>query len=143
MHLAISARRSLSPRLNVWLNSGKILRNIDGKKAPAGLDLKSVIRSIVMNDYSSLRKFAWNSLLVGAMHFQDSYNYDIERVKRCGIHQVTPDGRLIPFCAYNGGPTYRTEIERRFGIPLKDFKEGASAGEAETAEKRGAGRCAK
>ncbi|MDD5502648.1 MAG: radical SAM protein, partial [Candidatus Thermoplasmatota archaeon] len=111
MHLAISARKSFSPRLNVWLNSGKILRNIDGKKAPAGLDLKSVIRSIVMNDYSSLRKFAWNSLLIGAMHFQDSYNYDIERVKRCGIHQITPDGRLIPFCAYNGGPTYRKEVE--------------------------------
>ena len=42
----------------------------------------------------------------------DRYNYDIERVKRCCIHYTTPDGRLIPFCAYNGGPTFREQVEK-------------------------------
>ncbi len=136
MQLAARIRGSRFARMRLLLNSGKVLRHIDQKKGPAGLDVKAMIRSVLFNDYQALIKFSWNSLLVGVMHFQDSYNYDIERVKRCGIHQVTPDGRLIPFCAYNGGPTYRTEIERRFGIPLKDFKEANSAGEVGTAEKR-------
>jgi uncharacterized radical SAM superfamily Fe-S cluster-containing enzyme len=55
------------------------------------------------------------------MHFQDSYNYDIERVKRCCIHYVVPDGRIIPFCAYNSGPTYRTQIESKFSTPVKEW----------------------
>ncbi len=119
MQLAAGIRGSRFARMHLLLNSGKVLRHIDQKKAPAGLDIKAMVRSVMLNDYQSLRKFAWNSLLVGAMHFQDSYNYDIERVKRCGIHQVTPDGRLIPFCAYNGGPTYRKEVEKRFSVTLK------------------------
>jgi uncharacterized radical SAM superfamily Fe-S cluster-containing enzyme len=27
--------------------------------------------------------FTYRTLLVAGMHFQDAYNYDIERVKRC------------------------------------------------------------
>jgi hypothetical protein len=57
------------------------------------------------------------------MHFQDSYNYDIERVRRCGVHYVTPDLRIIPFCAYNSGPEYRKEVEAKFSIPLAEWKE--------------------
>jgi uncharacterized radical SAM superfamily Fe-S cluster-containing enzyme len=44
------------------------------------------------------------------------------QVKRCAIHYTTPDGRIIPFCAYNGGPTYRTEIEKKFSVPLAEWR---------------------
>lgn len=37
---------------------------------------------------------------VSGMIFQDAYNFDIERVKRCYICEVESDG-MIPFCAYN------------------------------------------
>jgi uncharacterized radical SAM superfamily Fe-S cluster-containing enzyme len=55
------------------------------------------------------------------MHFMDPYNFDLERVERCCIHYVDPDGRIIPFCAYNSGPTYRTEIESKFSVPVKEW----------------------
>jgi hypothetical protein len=35
------------------------------------------------------------------MAFQDAWNLDLERVKDCCIHVVSPKGRLIPFCLYN------------------------------------------
>lgn len=49
---------------------------------------------------------------VSAMAFQDAWTLDLERLKGCCIHCVAPDGRLIPFCAYNltardGTPLYR------------------------------------
>ena len=69
-----------------------------------------------------LSKFSWNMMLISGMHFQDDYNYDIERVKRCVIHYVVPDGRIIPFCAYNGGPNYRTEVEKKFSIPIEEWR---------------------
>ncbi len=42
-----------------------------------------------------------HALAVSAMAFQDCWTLDLERLKGCCIHEVSPDGRLIPFCAYN------------------------------------------
>jgi uncharacterized radical SAM superfamily Fe-S cluster-containing enzyme len=66
--------------------------------------------------------YNWNMLLVGGMHFQDSYNYNVDRVKRCAIHYAAPNGRLYPFCTYNSGPVFREKIERQFSIPLEEWR---------------------
>jgi uncharacterized radical SAM superfamily Fe-S cluster-containing enzyme len=47
--------------------------------------------------------FTWvqaHSLTISTMPFQDVWNIDLERLKGCCIHVVTPDRRLVPFCAY-------------------------------------------
>ena len=49
---------------------------------------------------------------ISAMAFQDAWTLDLERLKGCCIHVMSPDGLLIPFCAYNitaadGTPLYR------------------------------------
>ena len=38
---------------------------------------------------------------ISGMAFQDAWNLDLERLRECYIHSISPDGRLIPFCAYN------------------------------------------
>jgi 7,8-dihydro-6-hydroxymethylpterin dimethyltransferase len=38
---------------------------------------------------------------ISGMAFQDVWNLDLERLQGCCIHTLAPDGRLIPFCAYN------------------------------------------
>jgi len=38
---------------------------------------------------------------IGYHGMMDAYNIDLERVRRCCIHRLTPDGLLIPFCLYN------------------------------------------
>lgn len=94
------------------------------ENVPEGLDIVGLLRPLFSSgDKKALSKFTWNALMVGGMHFQDAYNYDIERVKRCCIHYVVPDGRIIPFCAYNSGPTYRTEVEAMFSLPVKTWLE--------------------
>ncbi len=83
---------------------------------------KEKLKKILMDqDYAELGEFHRGALFVGTMHFMDVYNYDVERVRRCVIHYATPDPvrRIVPFCAYNSGPTYREEIERRYSIPLE------------------------
>ena len=40
-------------------------------------------------------------LAVSGMVFQDAWTLDLERLQQCYIHVVSPDNRLIPFCAYN------------------------------------------
>ncbi len=42
-----------------------------------------------------------HTFCISGMAFQDAWNLDLERLRDCCIHTVSPDGRLIPFCAYN------------------------------------------
>ncbi len=38
---------------------------------------------------------------VGYHGMMDAYSFDCERARRCCVHELTWDGRLIPFCLYN------------------------------------------
>jgi len=76
-----------------------------------------IAQALISQNFDALREFHWNALFIGTMHFMDNYNYDTERVSRCCIHYATPDGRIIPFCAYNSGPVYREQVWRKFALP--------------------------
>jgi uncharacterized radical SAM superfamily Fe-S cluster-containing enzyme len=67
--------------------------------------------------YEALGRLMRNVIMIGAMHFMDPYNFDLERVQRCGIHYAVPDGRIIPFCTMNS--LHREKIERQFARPLR------------------------
>jgi uncharacterized radical SAM superfamily Fe-S cluster-containing enzyme len=41
------------------------------------------------------------SFCISGMAFQDAWNLDLERLRECFIHVAGPDGRVVPFCAYN------------------------------------------
>jgi hypothetical protein len=82
---------------------------------------KYVLKVLTTGDYNSLGDFARSALMVSSMHFMDPYNFDLERVQRCGIHYAVPDGRIIPFCTMNS--IHRIEVEKKLGIPIKEWKE--------------------
>jgi hypothetical protein len=60
-------------------------------------------------------------IMVGSMHFMDPYNFDLERVERCGIHYAIPDGRIVPFCSMNS--FHREKIEKKFAISMEEWQE--------------------
>lgn len=55
----------------------------------------------IMDIDEFLRYYRQNTFTVTGMAFQDVTNLDAERVKRCRVQVLSPDNRLIPFCAYN------------------------------------------
>jgi hypothetical protein len=57
-------------------------------------------------------------LLMASMHFQDVYNYQIDRVNRCIVHYTAADGRIYPFCSYNSGPCHRNKVEKQFAVRI-------------------------
>jgi hypothetical protein len=96
------------------------------EKAPEGLNFNKFLQTLQgMTDKSygrgenEVKGFTYRTLMLAGMHFMDSYNYDVERVKRCVIHYAAPNGKIYPFCAYNSGPVYRERIEREFSIPFE------------------------
>jgi hypothetical protein len=90
---------------------------VDKEKAPSSFDTVSHLTNILRNGTrESTAEFHRKALFIGVMHFQDAYNFDLERVKRCGIHYVTPDMRIIPFCSYN--TIHRESVESVFSVPF-------------------------
>jgi len=98
---------------------------IDKKKQPAGLDLAKMFGNILMKrTFGSIGSFHVKGLFLGMMHFQDKYNEDLERLQRCDIHYVTPDLRIVPFCAFNVIPEwYRDRIQKKFSISVEEWEE--------------------
>ena len=98
---------------------------IDRSKQPKGLALsKLLFNALVKNDYSSLGAFHHKSMFLGMMHFMDKYNHDEERLRRCDIHYMSPDLRIIPFCAFNVIPEwYRDAIQPKYGIPIAEWEQ--------------------
>lgn len=43
--------------------------------------------------------------------FMDAHTFDLKRLMKCCIHELLPDGRAIPFCAYNN-LEYREKVKK-------------------------------
>lgn len=113
------------------LSTVKLLWNIKKyvKKTPRDFDMaRALMQAFRKKSYDPFLAFHKSSLFIGMMHFQDPYNYDLERVMRCDIHYATPDGRIIPFCAFNVLPElYRDAIHDRFSIPPEEWEKKTGA----------------
>ena len=88
------------------------------RRVDLGMFRRYLLPVLTKGDYDSLGKLHHNMIMIGAMHFQDPYNFDLERVRRCVIHYATPDGRMIPFCTMN--TIHRRAIEKKFARPLDE-----------------------
>ena len=103
----------------------KLKSYVDTKKQPAGLDLAKMFGSILMKrSFEAVGSWHVKGLFLGMMHFQDKYNEDLERLQRCDIHYVTPDLRIVPFCAFNVIPEwYRDRIQKKYSITVEEWEE--------------------
>jgi 7,8-dihydro-6-hydroxymethylpterin dimethyltransferase len=55
-------------------------------------------------DTSSFDRFLADkriSLSISGMAFQDAWNLDLERLRECFLHVLSPEQKLVPLCAYN------------------------------------------
>ncbi len=98
---------------------------VDYEKAPKDFKLKDMVyNAFTEGDYHGLKAFHYKSMFIGFMHFMDPYTYDVDRVERCDIHYAMPDGRVVPFCAFNVIPElYRDATQRKYSIPAKLYEE--------------------
>jgi uncharacterized radical SAM superfamily Fe-S cluster-containing enzyme len=88
-------------------------RYIDTAKAPKSVDVKTLFINVLRDGTGdAIKEFHSHTLFIGAMHFMDLYNMDLERIQRCGVHYTLPDGRIIPFCTYN--TIHRVNVEKMF-----------------------------
>lgn len=105
-------------------------RYFDESKAPEGLTFIKFLQTLDGLTNKEMGRgerdgiYTFKTLMVGGMHFMDSYNYQVERVRRCIVHYSAPNGLIYPFCTYNSGPTYRDKVECRYSVSLDDWRKG-------------------
>lgn len=119
--LASSSDRWIGKSLGKIKRLGSLIsalpKYIDLAKAPKSVNVKQLFINVLRDGTGdAIKEFHRHTLLIGAMHFMDLYNMDLERIERCGVHYATPDGGIIPFCAYN--TIHRVEVEKKFSTPL-------------------------
>jgi uncharacterized radical SAM superfamily Fe-S cluster-containing enzyme len=78
-------------------------------------------------DMPSLMPEIENKLfMITIQDFQDPYTLNVKSLMKCCVEQITPDGRLIPFCAYNS-VGYREEVrEQLSGATIHTYVPNAS-----------------
>ncbi len=123
--IKVSNFKSLTKAVTVPKLLMKIGKFVDKEKAPKDFKLKDMIyNAFTEGDYHGLKAFHYKSMFIGFMHFMDPYTYDVDRVERCDIHYAMPDGRVVPFCAFNVIPElYRDATQRKYSIPAKMYEE--------------------
>jgi hypothetical protein len=60
---------------------------------------------------AELREIAARGFMIVVQDFQDPYTLDLQKLRKCCVSEIVPDGRLIPFCAYNS-VGYREQVRR-------------------------------
>jgi hypothetical protein len=60
----------------------------------------------------SLKSLTDQAFMIVIQDFQDPYTLNVKQLMKCCVEEITPDGRLIPFCAYNS-VGYREEIREQ------------------------------
>jgi uncharacterized radical SAM superfamily Fe-S cluster-containing enzyme len=113
-----------------WLHKLKVpmlfKKHFKPEEAPSDMNVKVFLHTLkgLTNKKTGRGKSGettYRTLMTAAMHFQDRYNYDIERVKRCVIHYSTPEG-MFPFCAYNSGPIHRERVEKKHSLTVEEWR---------------------
>jgi uncharacterized radical SAM superfamily Fe-S cluster-containing enzyme len=84
----------------------------------------SIVRGLIgdvvrKGSYEALGNFIRSVVMIGIMHFQDVWNMDLDRVQKCAIHYVTPDGKVRCFCTYNS--LHRPSVEKQFAVPISEW----------------------
>ncbi|MHA1749245.1 MAG: tetraether lipid synthase Tes [Promethearchaeota archaeon] len=109
-----------------WLDKQQLKARFAGGMLPAikkpGKLMEIFSKMLINGQWEAVSSFIYGSLLIGSMHFQDAYNFDLERAKRCIVHFGVwdpVDQKVLesPFCVMN--TVLREEVEKRVSRPWK------------------------
>lgn len=109
-----------------WLDKTQIkarflLGMLQYTKKPGKL-MELFSRVLINGNWEAISSFTHGTLLISSMHFQDAYNMNTERCKRCIVHfgVALPDGTVFeaPFCTMN--TLHRPMIEDKVAKALTD-----------------------
>jgi 7,8-dihydro-6-hydroxymethylpterin dimethyltransferase len=74
----------------------------------------------------AVRRLGERAFMVVVQDFQDPYTLNVKQLMKCCVEEITPDGRLIPFCAYNSVGCREQVRAQISGVPVADVVPNAT-----------------
>jgi hypothetical protein len=71
-------------------------------------------------DLSHLKRHVFQ---IAIKDFMDAYTFSVKQVMKCCVGVLVPDGRLIPFCAYNN-MGYREQVRAQLAVRPEETRGG-------------------
>jgi uncharacterized radical SAM superfamily Fe-S cluster-containing enzyme len=90
-------------------------RMLSASAVPGSAALLQACRScgIDLSALAGVAEDPWRKLFVVVIQdFQDPYTLNVRQLRKCCVAELTPDGRMIPFCAYNS-VGYREQVREQ------------------------------
>jgi uncharacterized radical SAM superfamily Fe-S cluster-containing enzyme len=97
----LSIRRALEGLWSASAVPGSAVTAAQLECATCGVDLPEALRSLTDKAF-----------MIVIQDFQDPYTLNVKQLMKCCVEEITPDGRLIPFCAYNS-VGYREQVREQ------------------------------
>jgi uncharacterized radical SAM superfamily Fe-S cluster-containing enzyme len=111
---------------NSCCSPGNDLRELEEKNMLSLPASENLEKSSISSSLSSccaipveLKGLEKNVKLIMIQSFMDPFNFDIKRLMKCCIHEITPTGKIVPICAFNNIPKYREEVNKFYTKKIK------------------------
>jgi uncharacterized radical SAM superfamily Fe-S cluster-containing enzyme len=112
---SVAGSETMLVRLRSALSSVALPADLDQAAAADAL-ANCVACGIDLPD--ALDDLAAKAFMIVIQDFQDPYTLNVRQLMKCCVEEITPDGRLIPFCAYNS-VGYREQVRQQLsGAPV-------------------------
>lgn len=110
-----SVQRALE---KLWSASAFIGTETTSDQLAAVADALDCADSCGVNLPAALETLTETAFMIVVQDFQDPYTLNVRQLMKCCVEEITPDGRLIPFCAYNS-VGYREQVRaEQSGVPV-------------------------
>ena len=88
---------------------GALERMFSSSAAPGAEQALLACESCGIDLQAALGELERKVFMVVAQDFQDAYTLNVRQLMKCCVAEIVPDGRIIPFCAYNS-VGYREQV---------------------------------
>ncbi len=110
----------------LWSASAFMGTDTTGEKLAAAATALDCADACGINLPEAIGNLTDRAFMIVIQDFQDPYTLNVKQLMKCCVEEITPDGRLIPFCAYNS-VGYREQVRARMsGVAVADVVPNAA-----------------
>jgi uncharacterized radical SAM superfamily Fe-S cluster-containing enzyme len=110
----------------LWSASAVMGAGTTEEKLRVAADALNCADACGVNLPGAIANLADRAFMIVVQDFQDPYTLNVKQLMKCCVEEITPDGRLIPFCAYNS-VGYREQVrEQMSGVAVADVVPNAA-----------------
>ncbi|MDV6013642.1 radical SAM protein [Haloechinothrix sp. LS1_15] len=96
----------------LWSASAFMGTEVTEEKLRAAADALDCADACGVNLPGAVAELTDRAFMIVVQDFQDPYTLNVKQLMKCCVEEITPDGRMIPFCAYNS-VGYREQVREQ------------------------------